>query len=90
MQRLTFEGNFCDIAQCRALPCPCDFSCDQKKVWERLKEYEDTGLSPLACAMVAELEQNLTLRDWSTERLLELWRADHEGRLVIMEDKGCD
>lgn len=21
MERLTFEGNFCDIAQCRELPC---------------------------------------------------------------------
>lgn len=22
MDRLTFDGNFCDIAQCRELPCP--------------------------------------------------------------------
>lgn len=22
MERLTFDGNFCDIAQCRELPCP--------------------------------------------------------------------
>lgn len=41
MERLTFDGNFCDIAQCRAIPCPCNNSCTQKQVWERLKMYED-------------------------------------------------
>ena len=46
MDRLTFEGNFCDIAQCNAAVCPCGGSCTQKKVWERLKQYEDTGLEP--------------------------------------------
>lgn len=45
MERLTFEGNFCDISRCAELPCP-DTSCTQKQVWERLKAYEDTGLSP--------------------------------------------
>ena len=42
MERLTFEGNFCDIAQCRELPYPHDNNCTQKQVWERLKAYEDT------------------------------------------------
>lgn len=46
MDRLTFEGNFCDIAQCNAAVCPCGGPCTQKKVWERLKQYEDTGLEP--------------------------------------------
>lgn len=46
MERLTFEGNFCDIAQCRELPCPYNSACSQRKVWERLKAYEDTGLEP--------------------------------------------
>ena len=45
MERLTFEGNFCDIAQCQNVPggsfCE-NGSCSQKQVWERLKEYEDT------------------------------------------------
>lgn len=44
MERLTFEGNFCDIAQCRELPCKYDGNCSQKEVWERLKAYEDAGL----------------------------------------------
>ena len=46
MERLTFEGNFCDIAQCRELPCPYNGACSQRKVWERLKLYEDTGYTP--------------------------------------------
>ena len=41
MERLTFEGNFCEIAQCRELPCQYDGACSQRKVWERLKAYED-------------------------------------------------
>lgn len=93
MERLTFDGNFCDIAQCTAMPCQYGGNCDQKKVWDRLKEYEDIGCSPHACASAAKLEHNLTIRDWSTERLLELWYAEHEGRLVILpreEDKVND
>ena len=49
MNRLTFEGNFCDIAMCQETPGGsfCDEGyCYQRKVWERLKQYEDTGLEP--------------------------------------------
>ena len=46
MERLTFDGNFCDIAQCREMPCQHGGNCAQKQVWERLKAYEDTGLTP--------------------------------------------
>ena len=59
MERLTFDGNFCDIAQCRELPCPYDNNCTQKQVWERLREYEDTGVSPKACAQAVEMEDLL-------------------------------
>lgn len=60
MERLTFEGNFCDIAQCRELPCPYDGNCTQKQVWERLKAYEDSRLSPQACAEAREIEETLS------------------------------
>lgn len=42
MERITFDGNFCDISQCRELPCQHGGNCSQKQVWERLKAYEDT------------------------------------------------
>lgn len=49
MERLTFDGSFCDIAQCTETPggsfCE-DGDCSQRKVWERLKQYEDTGYTP--------------------------------------------
>lgn len=32
MNRLTFEGNFCDIVQCRALDCPFTKGCSAKQV----------------------------------------------------------
>ena len=45
-ERLTFEGNFCEIARCIEIRwgkhCP-DGACSQRKVWERLKQYEDSG-----------------------------------------------
>lgn len=41
MERLTFEGNFCDIAQCKEIPCPYNDACSARKVWDRLKAYED-------------------------------------------------
>ena len=45
MERLTFEGNFCDISQCigeHRMTSTCeDGDCDARKVWYRLKEYED-------------------------------------------------
>lgn len=90
MERLTFEGDFCDIAQCKEMPCPYGFSCTQRQVWERLEEYEDTGLSPLACATAAEVEKMLSDVGWSYTRLHEVLKADKEGRLVIMEDKVSD
>ena len=90
MERLTFEGNFCDIAQCRELPCKYDGNCAQKEVWERLKAYEDTGLEPEAvetvklalCAKhMVDLE---TLNNTPISRLVELAEADKDGRVVVL------
>ena len=73
MERLTFEGNFCDIAQCSEVPggsfCE-DGSCSQKKVWERLKAYED----------IAELCGGF-------DRLRELAEVDKDGHVIILPCK---
>ena len=84
MERLTFEGNFCDIAQCRELPCKYDENCTQRMVWERLKAYEDAGLSPQACAEAREIEETLSGCDYSISRMVELMKADKDGRLVVL------
>ena len=83
MERLTFEGNFCDIAQCRGSACKQGGDCTQKQVWERLKAYEDAGLSPQACAEAREIEETLSGRDYSISRMVELMKADVEGRVVV-------
>ena len=84
MERLTFEGNFCDIAKCAYRVCPYDHNCTQKQVWERLKAYEDAGLSPQACAEAREIEETLSGYDYSISRMVELMKADKDGRLVVL------
>ena len=84
MERLTFEGNFCEIAQCKEVKCPYDTNCSQKQVWERLKAYEDTGLSPIACEESAKIEKGLSDGGYSTSRMVELMCADKEGRVVVL------
>lgn len=101
MERLTFEGNFCDIAQCDVIPggSSCESgSCTQRKVWERLKAYEDTGLTPeevlpkdkadeiaLKLMRLADLESLC-----SYTRLRELAEAGKDGRLVVLPCKVGD
>ena len=44
MERLTFEGDFCEIAMCletRGGPFCKDAPCTMRQVWECLKAYED-------------------------------------------------
>ena len=101
MERLTFEGNFCDISQCSEVPggsfCE-DGSCSQKKVWARLKAYEDKRLDPeevlpkdkadeiaLKLMRLADLE---SLCNYT--RLRELAEADKDGRLVVLPCKVGD
>lgn len=92
MERLTFEGNFCDIAQCREIPCPYNGACSQRKVWERLKAYEDPGLEPEEIDMDHEAAEQLRClcRDCDLDRLEELAEADKDGRLVVLPCKVGD
>ena len=88
MERLTFEGNFCEIALCKEVKCPYDTACSQKQVWERLKAYEDTGLSPIACEESAKIEKGLSEGGYSISRMVELMCADKEGRVVVLPCRG--
>lgn len=89
MERLTFEGDFCDIAQCRDSACKQSGTCTQKEVWKRLKA-EDTGLTPAEvhsmsgewCAMMSILNSL-----GSYDRLRELAEADKDGRVVVQPFK---
>lgn len=90
MERLTFEGNFCEIARCGHVTCPYKDGCSQKQVWERLKQYEDTGLSPIACEESAKIEKGLSEGGYSTSRMVELMCADQEGRVIVLPCKRGD
>lgn len=94
MERLTFDGNFCDISQCRNVPggsfCE-DGACSQKKVWTRLKSYEDTGLTPKEVTAQGELfdyalKESKTLAEQLAllKHIRELAEADKDGRVVVL------
>lgn len=96
MERLTFDGNFCDIAQCRELPCQHGGSCTQRKVWEKLKAYEDTGLTPeevndaaVGSKLLAK-SQLVSAFGVAAERLSELAEADKAGLVVVLPCKVGD
>ena len=94
MERLTFEGNFCEIARCKEVKCPYDTACSQKQVWERLKAYEDTGLTPeeIKAPFTEDAMINLAAQALGVEpsRLRELALADKDGRVVVLPCKVGD
>ena len=94
MERLTFEGNFCEIALCKEVKCPYDTACSQKQVWERLKAYEDTGLTPeeIKAPLTEDTMINLAAQALGVEpsRLRELAVADKDGRVVVLPCKVGD
>ena len=96
MERLTFDGNFCDISQCRELPCPHGGSCTQRKVWEKLKAYEDLGFAPeevndaVVGAKLMAKAKVVSAFGVPAERLRELAEADKAGRVVVLPCKVGD
>lgn len=96
MERLTFEGNFCEIAQCACIKCPYDTDCSQKQVWERLKQYEDTKRTPeqieaLEAALMGKaVAQIMEFEGLPIARLRELAVADQEGRVIVLPCKVGD
>lgn len=96
MERITFGGNFCDISQCRELPCKYDGNCTQKEVWERLKAYEDTGLTPeeverskleIEAGCVKAIARTYGI---DINRLRKFAEADRDGRMVVLPCKVTD
>lgn len=69
MKRLTFDGNFCDIAKCadvcEGVICE-EEACSQRKIWERLKAIED-----------------ILGDEYDLDRLRELVEADKEERCAM-------
>ena len=85
MERLTFDGNFCDICMCQGqyrMTSECaDGDCSQKQVWDRLKEYEDTGLEPGEIRALARDAAYVQTHE-ATEALNKAVRAKDRGDYV--------
>lgn len=92
MNRLTFDGNFCEIAQCRELPCTHGGSCTQRKVWEKLKAYEDLGLEPedYKCTLNIDIivRAAAIALGVPVEQLCNIVKLGKAGRLMVLPEKG--
>ena len=92
MKRLTFDGLFCDIVKCENTPggtfCESG-TCTIRRVWERLNEYEDTGLEPEEIvgfmkqwAQAAEIGG--MLKKYGIDHILDVIQAEQDGRLMVL------
>lgn len=96
MERITFEGNFCDISMCRENPCPYNGMCSQRETWERLKKYEDAGLEPeeisdaVTAAKLMARSKIVSCFGMDADHVRELVKADQDGRLVVLPCKVGD
>ena len=100
MERITFDGDFCDIAMCQEVrggPLCEDGECSQRKEWYRLKAYEDTELSPEEIkGLLSEIAEAKPYKSFFED--LVAWQKvgealshfrhlallDREGRLVVL------
>lgn len=72
MKRITFDGLFCDIAQCQYSPggSYCESgTCSQRQVWGRLKAIED-----------------ILGDEYDLDQFRELLQAKGDGRLVVLRE----
>ncbi len=90
MERLTFDGNFCDISRCRELhTCPYT-ACTQRQVWEKLKAYEDLGFEPEEYKRT--MSSDIIVRcaaaalGVSVEQLCEVVALGKAGRLMVLPE----
>ena len=66
------------------------YHCGSGEAANRLAAYEETGLTPQACAEAREAGKVLSSCDISFRRLAELLTADRTGRLVVQPCKAGD
>lgn len=91
MKRLTTaNGSYCDT--CAAKPRDEFCSCDEEIArYEKLRAYEDTGLTPEEIhALSDDLFSNYNEVTPAICRGIELWKAEVEGRLIVLPCKVGD
>lgn len=84
MERLTVDTSlpFCDIAQCMEIPCRHGGSCDQRKCYEKLREYERSGMTPEEVTEIAEIDLPKRLVRTITRLLDKYDEAIAQGELI--------
>lgn len=88
MERLTSWNEDCVLINGHALGYAT--KCELVQMAERLAAYEDSWLSPQACAQAAEIEKQLASYDFSAKKMLEFIRADKDGRVIVLPAKKGD
>ena len=75
--------------ECFACNGDCSRGCTwEEAAWSRLAAYEDTGLTPEQCENAKVIIESAFSNDTSkAERILELLKADTDGRLVVLPCK---
>lgn len=92
----THENGVCcthfDGMECFACNGDCSRGCTwEEAAWSRLAAYEDTGLTPEQCENAKVIIESAFSNDTSkAERILELLKADMDGRLVVLPCKVGD
>ena len=92
MKRLTFDGNSCDIAMCQETPgisfCE-DGYCTQRKVWDRLKQYEDMEEQGLLVRLPCKVGDTIYRCGDPIKKIYE-WQIDYvevyEDETVFVDD----
>ena len=75
MKRLTDEDGIC--INCEGLAY-CRLDCDNKKIYDKLKQYEDLGFTPEEIAYMAKLLNEHKEAYWIRHN----WAEVHEGCLI--------
>lgn len=93
MERLTRRSATGHAYYPRCFEAPCDGEgCKirdclfNNTICERLAAYEDTGLTPDVCAEYRKFEDEVVASGKTFGRLLELLRADTDGRVAVLPD----
>lgn len=68
----------------------CVECADLEKIVNRLGAYEGTGLTPEGCAEYRKFEDEIIASGKTFGRLIELLKADKEGRVVVLPCKVGD
>ena len=90
MERLTYRPKDPYISKSSGDLIEAYSDADIRGIINRLAAYEDTGLTPQACAEAREAGKVLSSCDISFGRLAELLTADRDGRLVVLPCKVGD